>query len=73
MPVLADVADRPRMDMLLRRHAITVLLHAAAYKHVPMVGANVCAGLANNIFGTRSAHDAAIACGLKSFTLDLYG
>jgi FlaA1/EpsC-like NDP-sugar epimerase len=65
VPVLADVADRPRMEMLLRRHGITVLLHAAAYKHVPLVEANVCAGLANNIFGTRSALDAAIACGLK--------
>ena len=69
VPVLADVADRPRMEMLLRRHGITVLLHAAAYKHVPLVEANVCAGLANNIFGTRSALDAAIACGLKRFTL----
>ena len=67
--VLADVADRSRMEMLLRRHGITVLLHAAAYKHVPLVEANVCAGLANNIFGTRSVLDAAIACGLKRFTL----
>ena len=69
MPVLADVADRPQMQMLLRRHGITVPLHAAAYKHVPLVEANVCAGLANNIFGTRSALDAAMACGLKRFTL----
>ncbi len=46
-----------------------MLLHAAAYKHVPLVEANVCAGLANNIFGTRAALDAAIACGLKRFTL----
>ena len=69
VPVLADVADRPRMEMLLRRYGITVLLHAAAYKHVPLVEANVCAGLANNIFGTRSALDAAMACGLKRFTL----
>jgi FlaA1/EpsC-like NDP-sugar epimerase len=69
VPVLADVADQPRMEMLLRRHGITVLLHAAAYKHVPLVEANVCAGLANNIFGTRSALDSAMACGLKRFTL----
>ena len=69
VPVLADVADQPRMEMLLRRHGITVLLHAAAYKHVPLVESNVCAGLGNNIFGTRSALDAAIACGLKRFTL----
>jgi len=35
----------------------------------PLVGANVCAGLANNIFGTRSALDGGIACGPKRFTL----
>ena len=46
-----------------------MLLHAAAYKHVPLVETNVFAGLANNIFGTRSALHAAIACGLKRFTL----
>ena len=46
-----------------------MLLYATARKHVPLVEANVCAGLANNIFGTRSALDAAIACGLKRFTL----
>ena len=69
VPVLADVADRPRMEMLLLRHGITVLLHAAAYKHVPLVEANVCAGLANNIFGTRHLLEAAISCGLKRFTL----
>ena len=69
VPVIADVADRPRMEMLLRRHGITLLLHAAAYKHVPLVEANVCKGLANNIFGSRSALDAAISCGLKRFML----
>lgn len=36
--MLVDVADRPRMEMLIRRHGITVLPHAAAYKRVPMVG-----------------------------------
>jgi FlaA1/EpsC-like NDP-sugar epimerase len=57
----------------LRRHGITVLLYATARKHVPLVEANVCAGLANNIFGTPSAIDAAIACGLKQLHLDFYG
>ena len=69
VPVLADVAERPRIEMLLRRDGITVLLHEVACKHVPLMEANVSAGLANNIFVTRSTLDAAIACGLKCFTL----
>ncbi|WP_255008452.1 polysaccharide biosynthesis protein [Cyanobium sp. ATX 6F1] len=67
--VLADVSDRQRLEILIRNHGIQVLFHAAAYKHVPLVEANVCAGLANNVLGTRSALEAAIACGLERFTL----
>ncbi|MEI6828808.1 MAG: nucleoside-diphosphate sugar epimerase/dehydratase [Synechococcaceae cyanobacterium ELA445] len=66
---LADVGDRRRLEVLLKQHGVEVLFHAAAYKHVPMVEANVCAGLANNLLGTRSALEAAIACGLERFTL----
>ena len=69
VPVLADVINRHHLETLLRQHGIEVLFHAAAYKHVPLVEANVCAGLANNILGTRAALDAAIRCGLERFTL----
>ncbi|MCP9927210.1 polysaccharide biosynthesis protein [Cyanobium sp. CH-040] len=66
---LGDVADQPFVERLLRRHGVQVFFHAAAYKHVPLVEANVAAGLANNVFGTRSALAAALACGLERFTL----
>ncbi|SBO44016.1 nucleoside-diphosphate sugar epimerase/dehydratase [Cyanobium sp. NIES-981] len=67
--VLGDVAEQALVERLLRSHAVQVLFHAAAYKHVPLVEANICAGLANNIFGTRSALLASLACGLERFTL----
>lgn len=67
--VLADVGDRCRLEVVLRKHEVQVLFHAAAYKHVPMVEANVCAGLNNNLLGTRSTLEAAIRCGLERFTL----
>ncbi|MFS6826464.1 polysaccharide biosynthesis protein [Cyanobium sp. ATX-6F1] len=70
--VLADVSDRQRLEILIRNHGIQVLFHAAAYKHVPLVEANVCAGLANNVLGTRSALEAAIACGLERSHPDLH-
>jgi len=66
---LGDVVDQPVMERLLRCHGVEVVFHAAAYKHVPLVEANVCAGLANNVFGTRSLLAAALACGLERFTL----
>ncbi|WP_233129966.1 nucleoside-diphosphate sugar epimerase/dehydratase [Synechococcus sp. 1G10] len=69
VPVLGDVADQPRLQALLRQHGVQVLFHAAAYKHVPLVESNVCAGIANNLLGTRSALEASINCGLERFLL----
>jgi FlaA1/EpsC-like NDP-sugar epimerase len=45
------------------------ILHAAAYKHVPLVEANPVAGLANNVLGTRVLADAAVECGVGRFVL----
>lgn len=69
VPVLADAADQPHLEALCRHHGVQVLLHAAAYKHVPLVEANVCAALANNLRSTSAALGASRACGLESFTL----
>lgn len=69
VPVLGDVADQPRLRGLLERYAIQVLFHAAAYKHVPLIESNVCAAVANNLLGTRSALEAAIACRVERFIL----
>ncbi|MFQ6538537.1 MULTISPECIES: polysaccharide biosynthesis protein [Aphanothece] len=67
--VLGDVAEQAFVEGVLRAEGVEVLFHAAAYKHVPLVEANICAGLANNLHGTRSALAAALACGLERFTL----
>jgi FlaA1/EpsC-like NDP-sugar epimerase len=67
--VLANVLDQPRMERLMRRHGVTTVFHAAAYKHVPLVENNATEGLRNNLFGTLSTARAAIATGVRSFTL----
>jgi FlaA1/EpsC-like NDP-sugar epimerase len=45
------------------------VFHAAAYKHVPLVEANVVEGVLNNVFGTLSAAQAAIEAQVKTFVL----
>ncbi len=58
---------------LLRRifaaQDIDIVLHAAAYKHVPLVEANPLAGLANNVLGTEILARAARAAGVKRFVM----
>ncbi|MEX3010154.1 polysaccharide biosynthesis protein [Hoeflea sp. TYP-13] len=66
---LGDVRDRKRVHTLLTRHDVDIVYHAAAYKHVPIVEANPSQGVVNNIFGTCSVAQEAVACGVERFIL----
>lgn len=69
VPVLGTVTDSRIARMVMAEHRIEVVIHAAAYKHVPLVEANPIAGLANNVLGTRTLADAAEAAGVGRFIL----
>jgi FlaA1/EpsC-like NDP-sugar epimerase len=47
----------------------SILYHAAAYKHVPMMEKHVFAAVENNVFGTWQVAQAAIACGVGDFVM----
>ena len=53
LPEMADVGDVERMRGIFSRYRPDVVLHAAAYKHVPMVEINPREGLRNNTIATR--------------------
>jgi FlaA1/EpsC-like NDP-sugar epimerase len=57
------------LQRLCRRYGVEVVFHAAAYKHVPLVEANLAAGLRNNILGTQALLEASLAAGVERFTL----
>ncbi|NIZ15503.1 nucleoside-diphosphate sugar epimerase/dehydratase [Phaeobacter sp. HF9A] len=69
VPVLGSVTDPRQVRRVLERHQVQVVLHAAAYKHVPLVEANPLAGLANNVFGTQTLARAAAEFGVERFIL----
>jgi FlaA1/EpsC-like NDP-sugar epimerase len=69
MPVLGDVGDSKRMVHLLSTHAVNTVFHAAAYKHVPLVEANLCAGVSNNLRSTQAVINAAVATHVERLTL----
>ena len=51
----------------------SILYHAAAYKHVPMMEKHVFAAVETNIFGTWNVARAAIEYGVRRFCDDLHG
>ncbi len=69
VPVLGSVTDARLVRKTLGEQAVDVVLHAAAYKHVPMVEANPLAGLANNVLGTATLAREAQEAGVERFVL----
>lgn len=67
--ILGSVTDASAVASTLRENSVEVVLHAAAYKHVPLVEANEVEGARNNVLGTKTLVDAAIIAGLERFIL----
>lgn len=59
IPLLGSVVDNARVRELLNAWRPHVILHAAAYKHVPLVEHNVLEGIRNNTLGTLVTAEAA--------------
>ena len=69
IPVLGSVTDAGLAARTMRDNAIEIVLHAAAYKHVPMVEKNAVVGMSNNVLGTQVIAQAALDAGVARFTL----
>lgn len=69
LPVLADVTDAADIAQIFARYRPQVVLHAAAYKHVPMMENYPQQAVKVNIFGTKHVADAAVRYGAEKFIL----
>jgi FlaA1/EpsC-like NDP-sugar epimerase len=66
---VADVNDPERIRALFKEFHPTVVFHAAAYKHVPVMERNVHGAVKNNVFGLLSLLEIADDSGCQSFVL----
>jgi FlaA1/EpsC-like NDP-sugar epimerase len=67
--VLADCKDAVRMKEVFHEYKPTVVFHAAAYKHVPLMEANPIEAVRNNAVATRIVAAGAAETGVKRFVL----
>jgi FlaA1/EpsC-like NDP-sugar epimerase len=67
--LLGDTNDIVQVENILRNYAPTVIYHAAAYKHVPILEDQTRAAVTNNILGTRVVADLADKYGCESFVM----
>lgn len=66
---LGSVLDAQLLETIMTREGVQTVYHAAAYKHVPIVEANVQQGLRNNVFGTYNVAMAADQAGVETCVL----
>jgi FlaA1/EpsC-like NDP-sugar epimerase len=69
VPILGSVADSRIARSVMADQGVEVVIHAAAYKHVPLVEANPVVGMMNNVLGTRTLADAAHEANVERFIL----
>jgi FlaA1/EpsC-like NDP-sugar epimerase len=69
VPALADVKDAAEIRRLFERHRPSVVFHAAAYKHVPLMEANPLESVRNNVVGTKVLAELSAELGAKRFVL----
>jgi len=67
--VVADVRDRERIMRIFHQCEPTVVFHAAAHKHVPLMEDNPAEAVTNNVVGTRNVVEAAVAAGVQRFVM----
>jgi len=66
---LGSIIDARRVREVMEATQVEIVLHAAAYKHVPLVEENELEGARNNVLGTQVVAEAAEAAGVERFIL----
>ncbi|MEO1923727.1 MAG: nucleoside-diphosphate sugar epimerase/dehydratase [Nautiliaceae bacterium] len=68
-PYLVDVAKFDEIKRVFEEEKPEIVIHAAAYKHVPLCEENPRSAVINNIIGTKNVIDLAVENGVKNFIL----
>ena len=69
VPVMQSVVNLEALESTFEKHKPEIVIHAAAYKHVPLVEDNVHEGILNNILGTKNVIDTAVKHGVEKFVM----
>ena len=66
-PFICSIQNYDSISNILKIFNVDTIYHAAAYKHVPLVEANVAEGIRNNVFGTLNLVESALEYKIKNF------
>lgn len=66
---VGDITVQDRITEVLAQTRPELVFHAAAHKHVPLMELNPKEAVRNNVLGTRTVAEAALAAGVERFVL----
>lgn len=67
--LVGDIRDPDLINSTFRAYQPQIVLHAAAYKHVPVMEHNCSEAVLNNVLGTRTVAEAAKVSGAERFLM----
>ncbi len=67
--LIADVTNKKRLEEIFNQYKPSIIYHAAAYKHVPMMENNPKEAIATNVLGTKNVADLAVKYGTNKFVM----
>ena len=68
-PEIGSIQNRDRLNEIFRNYKPSVVYHAAAYKHVPLMETHAFEAIENNVFGSYNVAVAAAEHGVEDFLL----
>jgi FlaA1/EpsC-like NDP-sugar epimerase len=68
-PIIADIKDEKRLDKIFEQYKPTIVFHAAAYKHVPLMESNPYEAVKVNVCGTKNVANLSVIHGINKFVL----
>lgn len=66
-PVVADIRDKKKLEQVFRKYRPEVIIHSAAYKHVPMIEDFPEEAIKTNVMGTKNLAELAIQYEVEKF------
>lgn len=65
--IIGDVLNKEKLHNIFLEYAPSIVYHAAAYKHVPLMERDPIEAIHNNVIGTKSIAEVCIEHGTKKF------
>lgn len=67
VPVIADIRDKAKLDMVFKKCNPSIVIHSAAYKHVPIIEEFPEEAIKTNVLGTKNLAELSIKSKVEKF------